>query len=167
MKDQLEITVYCKHQIKCFLHMKCTYPKRSLFRGGLNQWGRSNRPRPRPGIVKSLNAPLGVVIVNPLTGLCQENWPLSYVSLVRATYCTIGSGQYTLLSGRPLQTGQVLFELKFTTGIECFAKITSQISNLESKFHLNINKAGTVYLAIFKLKYLYRKMYMHTTWILS
>ena len=27
----------------------------------------------------------------------------------------IGSGQYTLLSGRPVQTGQVLFELKFTT----------------------------------------------------
>ena len=28
---------------------------------------------------------------------------------------TIGSGQYTLLSGRPVQTGQVLFEFKFTT----------------------------------------------------
>jgi len=27
----------------------------------------------------------------------------------------IGSGQYTLLSGRPVQTGQVLFEFKFTT----------------------------------------------------
>ena len=44
----------------------------------------------------------------------QENCPLSYVSLVRATYCTIGLGQYTLLSGRPVQTGQVLFEFKFT-----------------------------------------------------
>ena len=40
--------------------------------------------------------------------------------LVRATFCTIGSGQYTLLSGRPVQTGKVLFEFKFTTtGIEC------------------------------------------------
>ena len=29
-----------------------------------------------------------VVIVSPLTGLCQDNWPLSYVSMVRATYCT-------------------------------------------------------------------------------
>jgi len=28
---------------------------------------------------------------------------------------TIGSGQYKLLSGRPVQTGQVLFEFKFTT----------------------------------------------------
>ena len=26
----------------------------------------------------------------------------------------IGSGQYTLLSGRPVETGQVLFEYKFT-----------------------------------------------------
>ena len=63
---------------------------------------------------------MGVVIVSPLTGLCQENLPLSYVSLVRTTYCNMGSGQYTLLSGRPVQTGQVLFEFKFTTGIECF-----------------------------------------------
>ena len=60
-------------------------------------------------------------MVSPPTGLCQENWPLSYVSLVRATYCTIGSGQYTLLSGRLVQTGQVLFEFKFTTAqfVEC------------------------------------------------
>ena len=35
------------------------------------------------------------------------------------TYIYIGSGQYTLLSGRSVQTGQVLFEFKFTTGIEC------------------------------------------------
>ena len=31
---------------------------------------------------------MGVVIVSPPTGLCLENWPLSYVSLFRATYCT-------------------------------------------------------------------------------
>jgi len=32
---------------------------------------------------------MGVVIVSPQkTWQCQENWPLSYVSLVRATYCT-------------------------------------------------------------------------------
>ena len=40
---------------------------------------------------------------------------VSQVSLVRAMYCTIGSCQYTLSSGRPVQTGQVLFEFKFTT----------------------------------------------------
>ena len=61
---------------------------------------------------------MGVVIVSPPTGLCQEKGPLSYVSLVRTTYCTelvtIGSGQCTLLSGRSVQTGQVLFEFKFT-----------------------------------------------------
>ena len=61
---------------------------------------------------------MGVVIVSPRTGLCKENWPLSYVSLVRATYSIIGSGQYTLLSGRQVQTGPVLFEFKFTTGIQ-------------------------------------------------
>ena len=87
--------------------------------GGLSHWGRSNRSRIRPGTVKSLNAPwdLSWLLVSPPTRQCQENWPLSYVSLVRATYCTIGSGQYTMLSGRPVQTGQVLFEFKFTTGI--------------------------------------------------
>ena len=41
--------------------------------GGLSQWGRSNRPRIRPGTVKSLNAPWEFVIVSPPTGLCQEN----------------------------------------------------------------------------------------------
>ena len=67
-----------------------------IYHGGLSQWDRSNRPRIRP---------------------------LSFASLGRATYCTkygqesatIVSGQYTLLSGRPVQTGQVLFEFKFTT----------------------------------------------------
>jgi len=38
----------------------------------------------------------------------------------------IGSGQYTLLSGRPVQTGQVLFEFKFTT---------AQSESLESEFN--------------------------------
>ena len=61
---------------------------------------------------------MGVVIVSPRMGLCQENWPLSYVSLFRATYCTIGSGQYTLLSGFSVQTEQVLFKFKFTTRTE-------------------------------------------------
>ena len=35
-------------------------PKLTLsvgFHGGLSHWGRSNRPRIRPGTVKSLNAP--------------------------------------------------------------------------------------------------------------
>ena len=43
--------------------------------GGLIQWGRSNKPRIRPGTEKSERA-MGVVIVSPRTGLCQENWPL-------------------------------------------------------------------------------------------
>ena len=80
-----------------------TYKDRSKFgqiyaillpHGGLSQWGWSNRPRIRPGTVKSLNAP----------------WELSY--------CTIASGQYMLLSGRPVQIGQVPFKFKFTTRIE-------------------------------------------------
>ena len=29
-----------------------------IIHGGLSQWGRSNRPRIRPGTLKSLNAPL-------------------------------------------------------------------------------------------------------------
>ena len=31
---------------------------------------------------------MAVVLVCRKTGQCQENWPLSYVILVRATYCT-------------------------------------------------------------------------------
>ena len=105
--------------------------------GGLSQWGRSNRPR--LGTVKSERA-MGVVSVSPPTGLCQENWPLSYVSLVRATNCTIGSGQYTLLSGRPVQTGQVLFKFKFTTaqsGMPWLLKMTS-MHPLKSSCHLGM-----------------------------
>ena len=95
-----------------------------LFHGGLSQWGRSNRPRIRLGTVKGLSASWELSqLVSPPTGLCQENGPLSYVSLVSANYCTIGSGQYTLLSGRPVQAGQVLFEFKFITGIEWFTNI--------------------------------------------
>ena len=56
----------------------------------LIQCSRSNRPR----YCKKSERAMGVVIISPLTGLCKENWPLSYVSLVRATYCTIWSGQY-------------------------------------------------------------------------
>jgi len=52
--------------------------------------GRLKRPRIRPGTVKSERA-MGV-IVSPPTGLCQENFPLSYVSLVMAKYCTYRIG---------------------------------------------------------------------------
>ena len=77
---------------------------------------------------------MGVVIVSPLTGLCQENWPLSYVSPGGATYCTIGSGQYMLLSGRPVQTGQVPFKFKFTTGIECISYSLQDLKTLPTNF---------------------------------
>ena len=40
---------------------------------------------------------------------------------------TVPSCQYTLLSGRPVQTGQVLFEFKFTTGIEWYSCQTRDI----------------------------------------
>ena len=83
---------------------------------------------------------MGVVIVSPLKGLCQENWPLSYVGLVRATYCTLGSGQYTLLSGRPVQTGQVLFEFKFTTGIDlCCINLTYSFRLWYKFVHPNVS----------------------------
>ena len=87
--------------------------------GGLSQWGRSNRPRIRPGTVKSLNAPWEwsqlalrrdyAMKIDP----CRMLVWLGRHSL--QNMATIGSGQYTLLSGRPGQTGQVLFESKFTT----------------------------------------------------
>ena len=47
---------------------------RVSYRGGLSQWGRSNRPRISPGTVKSKSErAMVVVIVSPPTGLCQEN----------------------------------------------------------------------------------------------
>ena len=44
---------------------------------------------------------------------------------------TIGSGQYTLLSGRPVQTWQGLFEFKFTTAqSELLAKMFYPFLNI-------------------------------------
>ena len=66
--------------------------------------------------------------------------------VIRIVTRRIGSDQYTLLFGRPVQTGQVLFELKFTTGIEC-RKPTStfdfQIKYITTyKIRLTILKRG-------------------------
>ena len=47
-----------------------------IITSGLSQWGRSNRPRIRPAYSKKSERAMGVVIVIPRTGLCQENWPL-------------------------------------------------------------------------------------------
>ena len=40
-----------------FKHSSYSFISNQLFHGGLSQWCRSNRPRIRPGTVKSLNAP--------------------------------------------------------------------------------------------------------------
>ena len=69
---------------------------------GLSQWGRSKRPRIRPGNEKSERAMRVVIGRRSVQNMAKNR-------------ATIGSGQYTLLSGRPVQTGQVLFEFKFTT----------------------------------------------------
>ena len=66
---------------------------------------------------------MGVVIVSPPRDYAKKIDPCRMlVWLGRLTVqnmvknrATIGSGQYTLLSGRPVQTGEVLFEFKFTT----------------------------------------------------
>ena len=91
----------------------------SVRHGGLSQWGRSNRPRIGPGTVKSLNAPWELSsqpsdrTMSRKLIVCQSGQgDVLYRIWNRAT---IGSGQYTLLSGRPVHTGQVLFEFKFTT----------------------------------------------------
>jgi len=44
-----------------------------IIHGVLGQWGRSNRPRIRPGTLKKSERAIGVVIVSPSTGLGQEN----------------------------------------------------------------------------------------------
>ena len=101
--------------------------KNSRYHGGLSEWGRSNRPRIRPGTVKSLNAPRGLSQLALRQDYAKKIDPCRMlVWLGRRTVqnmvknrAAIESGQYTVLSGRPVQTGQVLFELKFTTGIEC------------------------------------------------
>ena len=50
----------------------------SLGHCGLSQWGRSNRPRIRPGTVKKSECAMGVVIVSSPTGLCQDGDVLHY-----------------------------------------------------------------------------------------
>ena len=97
---------------------------KNIYHGGLSQWGRSNRPRIRPGSVKSLNAP----------------WELSKLAFRRDNVKKIDPcrmlvwlGRRTVQNmfwsiqavGRPVQTGQVLFEFKFTTaqsdfGSQCY-----------------------------------------------
>ena len=58
-------------------------------------------------------------MVSPLTGLYAKKIDpcRKLVWLGRGTVqnMVIGSGLYTLLFGSPVQTGQVLFEFKFTT----------------------------------------------------
>ena len=89
--------------------------------GGLSQWGLSNRPRIRLGTVKSLNAPWELLALR--RDYAKKIDPCRMlVWLGRHTVqnmvkkrAIIGSGQYTLLSGRPVKTGQVLFEFKFTS----------------------------------------------------
>ena len=84
---------------------------------------RSNRPRIRPGTVKILNAPWELSQLDLRRDYAKKIDPCRMlVWLKRRTVQTmvknqaaIGSGQYTLLSGRPVHTGQVLFEFKFTT----------------------------------------------------
>ena len=66
---------------------------------------------------------MGVVIVSPPTGHAKKIDPCRMLVLLgRRTVQNMGtnratmeSGQYTVLSGRPVQTGQVLFEFKFTS----------------------------------------------------
>ena len=65
---------------------------------------------------------MGVVIVSPPTGLCQENLPLLYVSLVRATYCTeyghrIGSVHAVIWQAGTNWAGPVRIQIYY--GPEC------------------------------------------------
>ena len=86
--------------------------------GGLSQWGRSNRPRIRPGYCKKSERAMGVVQFALQRNYAKKIDPCRMlVWLGRRTVqnMVILSGQYTMLSGRPVQTGQVLFEFKFTT----------------------------------------------------
>ena len=68
---------------------------------------------------------MGVLIVSPSQGTVPRKLTLSYVSLVRATYCTIHA-----VIGRPVQTGQVLFEFKFTTAqSDMFIQISNYVKD--------------------------------------
>ena len=88
--------------------------------GGLSQWGLSNRPRIRLGTVKSLNAPWELLAlrrdyakkIDPCRMLVWLGRGTVQNMVIRVVTRRIGSGQYTLLSGRLVQTGQVLFEFK-------------------------------------------------------
>ena len=74
-------------------------------------------------------------------------------------YCTIGSGQYTLLSGRPVQTGRVLFEFKFTTvqsDLFIFFYIHSCISiqPFFSYLFINVYQSIPFYFLIYSFMYI-------------
>ena len=98
--------------------MSMEYPVKRRAHGGLSPRGRSNRLRIRPDTVKSLNAPWELSWLALRRDYAKKIDPCRMLVWLRqrsVQNMVIGSGQYTLLSGRPVQTGQV--QLKFK-GIE-------------------------------------------------
>ena len=68
---------------------------------------------------------------------------LVWIGLRTVQNMVIGSGQYTLLSGRPVQTGPVLFKSKFTTAQSGFSAgrnffRTASVRQLHKSFCTNI-----------------------------
>ena len=80
------------------------------------------------GTVKSLNAPQQLSQLALRRDYAKKIDPcrmLVWLGRRIVQNIVIGSSQYTLLFGRPVQTGQVLFEFKFTTaqsdfGSQCY-----------------------------------------------
>ena len=68
---------------------------------------------------------MGVVIVSPRTRLCQENRPLSYVSLVRATY-TLLSGRLQYKLGRASLKQETYYIKKYYIDIFAWELVTDE-----------------------------------------
>ena len=122
-------------RIVVFLQEK--YLKKSEFNsyldhGGLSQWGRSNRPRIRPGTVKSLNAPWELSQlalsrdyakkIDPchmLVWLGRRTVPWDWVN----THCYL-AGQYKL--GRSCSNSNLLQSSKLKTGYRQCMQLRNQ-----------------------------------------
>ena len=80
--------------------------------------GSAKQAQNQAGYCKSLNAPWELFQLALRRDYAKKIDPcrmLVWIGRRTVQNMVVGSGQYTLLSGRPVRKGQVLFEFKFTT----------------------------------------------------
>ena len=117
-----------------------------------------------PGTVKSLNAAMGVVQLALRQDYAKKIDPCRMLVWQSDVLYRIWSGQCTLLSGRPVKTGQVLFEFKFTTAqSDLFGSIVVILSCLNSH-QITRFRSNNILFASLSLRMLIRNTPLQNLW---